>query len=688
MARQHYQKGQVWQNIIPRMLLSLATTIIVVLMLPHNNVPQFEVNMNEPWKYDQLIADYEIPLYKSEDVLQHERDSLLATFEPYYNYSVTVREDALKRFSKKYSSGIAGLSGYYTAYVAKKIRQAYDKGIVSAATAQMLVKDSLARIRVVSGNTATSVSVADYMTPRTAYEWLFDDPMMQKQRVALQGCNLNEFLAPNIVYDADRSQVEQDDLLSGIAVASGMIKIGQKIIGRGEMVDDKAYIAITSYMKEMQQHTATQTERLTTYGGQALYVFLFVNILTLYLTLYRRDYFEKTSSYAMIYCLVIIIPMMVSIVIKHHFFTVYLLPICMAPMFVRVFMDSRTAFVIHTIIVLLSALAVQKQFEFIAIELLGGFTAIYTLRELSNRSQVFIAAITVTMTSIAVYAAIDLINSTEQVKLSTAHYYHLVGNGVLLLLTYPLMFLVEKLFGFTSAVTLFELSDMNKDLLHRLSMVAPSTMQHSITVSNLAAEIASRIGAKPLEVRVGALYHDIGKMRHPVFFTENQSGINPHKRITETASAQVIISHVTEGIRMAEEANLPMLIQDFIRTHHGTGLTKYFYVQYKNNHPDEDVDEALFRYPGPNPFTREQAILMMADTVEAASRSLPEYTEETISSLVNRLIDAQVSEGYFHECPITFRDIQTAKDVLIERLKTIYHTRIAYPELNVKAVNS
>ena len=233
-------------------------------------------------------------------------------------------------------------------------------------------------------------------------------------------------------------------------------------------------------------------------------------------------------------------------------------------------------------------------------------------------------------------------------------------------------------------MTLFELSDTNKALLRRLSEVAPGTFQHSITVGNLAAEIASRIGAKSLLVRVGALYHDIGKMRHPVFFTENQAGINPHKRITETDSAQVVISHITEGLRLAEKENLPSVILDFIRTHHGNGMTQYFYVQYKNNHPDEEVDEALFTYPGPNPSTPEQAILMMADAVEAASRSLQEYTEESITALVNRIIDSQVQQGFFHDCPITFRDIQTAKDVLIERLKAIYHTRIAYPELNRK----
>lgn len=685
MARQHYQKGQIWHHLTLRLLLSILTTIIVVLMLPHKNVPQFDVKLGQPWLYDQIIADIEVPLFKSEEVLQHERDSLLATFEPYYNYSPAVREQAMLNFKKKYGNGLPGLSQSYTAYVAKKIRQAYDMGIIGTETANMVQKDSLARIRVINGNTATSVKVTDFLTQRTAYEWLFSDATIQKQRQALQQCNLNDFLMPNVLHDVDRNQVELDDLLSGIPVASGIIMIGQKIIGRGELVDENAYTAITAYVSEKTKLTTSRTEAVTTYLGQTLYVFIIVCIFTMYLVLYRRDYFDKTRSYAMLYSLIIALPAMVSFVIQHHFFTVFVLPLCMAPMFVRIFMDSRTAFLTHCVIVLLSVLAVQKQFEFITIELVGGLVAIYTLRELSNRSQVFVAAITVSASEVLVYLAIQLIHTTTKLDFDTGMLSHFVFCGVLLLLTYPLMFLVEKMFGFTSAVTLFELSDTNKNLLRRLSEVAPGTMQHSITVSNLAAEIASRIGAKPLEVRVGALYHDIGKMRHPVFFTENQAGINPHNRISATDSAQVVISHVTEGLRLAEKEDLPLLIQDFIRTHHGAGMARYFYVQYKNQHPDEEIDEELFHYPGPNPFTREQAILMMADAVEAASRSLPEYTEETISALVNRLIDGQVNDGFFHDCPITFRDIQTSKDVLIERLKAIYHTRIAYPELNKKA---
>jgi putative nucleotidyltransferase with HDIG domain len=264
-------------------------------------------------------------------------------------------------------------------------------------------------------------------------------------------------------------------------------------------------------------------------------------------------------------------------------------------------------------------------------------------------------------------------------------YVHFSINGILLLLAYPLMYIIEKAFGFISDVTLFELSNTNKGLLRDLSEIAPGTFQHSITVGNLAAEIANRIGANSLLVRTGALYHDIGKMQNPVFFTENQAGVNPHKRMSYKESAQIIISHVTDGLKLAEKYNLPNIIKEFIVTHHGKGITKYFYINYKNERPEEEIDPAPFQYPGPNPSTKEQAILMMSDTVEAASRSLNEYTEDTITNLVNKLIDEQVKEGFFKECTITFRDIALAKHVLIERLKAIYHTRISYPELSKQA---
>jgi hypothetical protein len=319
--------------------------------------------------------------------------------------------------------------------------------------------------------------------------------------------------------------------------------------------------------------------------------------------------------------------------------------------------------------------------EFVAVELIAGLVAIFSLRELSSRSQLFWTAVLVTFVAGLTNLALDWIRNNELDKVNISEYNYLAINGVLLFCSYPLLYLIEKAFGFTSNITLIELSDMNKELLRNMSEIAPGTFQHSIQVANLAAEIANKIGGRMQLVRTGALYHDIGKIANPIYFTENQSGVNPHEKMNSIDSAQIIVSHVTEGIKLAEKYNLPNIIKEFIMTHHGQGKAKYFYVQYKNAHPNDTVDDLLFTYPGPNPYTKEQAILMMADTVEAASRSLPDYTDKTIRDLVNRLIDGQVAEGYFKECPITFRDIAYAKTVLIEKLKTIYHTRLSYPEL-------
>ncbi len=328
-------------------------------------------------------------------------------------------------------------------------------------------------------------------------------------------------------------------------------------------------------------------------------------------------------------------------------------------------------------------------YEFILLQIPTGLVAIYSLRELSQRSQLFRTAILVTLTYLALYFAFELMTENDLNKLNRVMYLDFLINGIMLLFAYPFLFLLEKLFGFTSNVTLVELSNVNNALLRRLSEQAPGTFQHSMQVANLATEAANRIGAKSQLVRTGALYHDIGKMENPAFFTENQlGGVNPHKNLPYEQSAQIVINHVKDGLRMAEKNNLPRAIRNFISTHHGRGKTKYFYISWKNEHPDETPNDELFTYPGPNPFSKETAILMMADAVEAASRSLPDYTENTISNLVEKIIDSQTEEGYFRNCPITFQDIETVKGVFKEKLMTIYHTRISYPELNNNAAKN
>ena len=544
-----------------------------------------------------------------------------------------------------------------------------------------IAHDSTNMVKVVDGKSATPIEIGCIYSTMSAYEALLKDEELSKDRALLQKLNLTNYLEPNLTYDKEKTETERTDMLGSIPLASGMVLSGQKIIDRGEIVDDYTYRVLSSFERELQRRNATQMELTTTFIGQVIYVTILVMLFTMYIALFRKDYFDKPRSIMMLYVMITLFPIAVAMMIEHNWFNVYIVPFAMAAIFARMFMDSRTAFVTQLTIVLICAAAVKYQYEFIIIQIVSGLVAIYSLRELSSRAQVIKTAALVTVSCCAVYLALQMMQETDVLKLDSKMYTHFAVNGVLLLLSYPLMYLIEKTFGFTSNVTLFELSNTFKGVLRNLSEVAPGTFQHSITVGNLAAEVANRIGADSLLVRVGALYHDIGKMTNPAFFTENQAGVNPHDALTCKESAKIIIGHVTEGVKIAEKANLPTIIKDFILTHHGRGMAKYFYIKYQNEHPDEVVDKEQFTYPGPNPFTREQALLMMADTCEAASRSLQEYTEESISSLVDRLIDAQVADGCFKDCPITFRDIAQAKQVLTERLMSIYHTRIQYPEL-------
>lgn len=671
-----------WRNLATKTVLVCITVAIIVWFLPRNEGRMYRYDVGKPWMYGSVIAKFDFPIYKTDEAIKHEQDSLLKHFQPYYSLNPLIEKKQVERFLHDYEQGINGLPKEYVGIVARQMQEIYQMGIINTNEYNNIFKDSTSMIRFVCGKNAKSLKVSSFYSTIAAYEHIFANEKLAAQRAILSRCNLNNYIEANIVYDKEKSDAEKNDLLSSIPLASGMVMSGQKIIDRGEIVNDYTCRVLNSFDKEMKRRSSTQDEIMTTFIGQILFVLILVMMFTSYLTLFRKDYFEKPRSLTMLYTMITLFPILVSMMMKHNFFSVYIIPFAMAAIFVRVFMDSRTAFITHVTMILICAAAVKYQYEFIIVQLASGLVAIYSLRELSKRSQIFITAILVTISSCIVYLALQLMQDNQVFNIDPSMYTYFIINGIFLLLSYPMMYLIEKMFGFISNVTLFELSNTNKGLLRNLSEIAPGTFQHSITVGNLAAEIANRIHANSLLVRTGALYHDIGKMTNPVFFTENQAGVNPHDQLSDLESAQIIISHVTEGLKLAEKFNLPGIIKDFISTHHGTGLTKYFYINYCNEHPDEQVDKEMFQYPGPNPFTREQAILMMADTVEAASRSLNEYTEESISTLTNKLIDSQVADGFFRECPITFRDIALAKSVLIERLKSIYHTRISYPHLN------
>ncbi len=681
MSSFDFKNELTWRDFLIRAVLVIGTVAIIVWLMPRSTQFSFNAEKGRPWVYSDLSAPFDFPIYKSDEVINRERDSLMKLYEPYYLINKDISGKQIRQFYKDYSNGIPGLENDYLSIIANRLRDLYATGIMNSSEYTELHQDTARLIRIIDGKTANSVPITEVNSVISAYEKIFLDETLAQHREILKKCNLNDYLTPNLTYDKDRSEASLNELHNSIPLATGLVQRGQKIIDRGDIVDAKTYNILMSFKKETERKHENDPQFSLTILGQILYVAIFITCFTIFLTLFRKDYFEKVRSAAMLYALIMIFSVTACIMVSHSILHIYMLPFAMVPIFVRVFMESRTAFMAHMTTIFSCACILQHPLEFITVETIAGMIAIFSLRELSSRSQLFWTAVLITVGMALTNISLDWMRNNDFTRMNYSEYNYIIINGLLLFCSYPLLYLLEKAFGFTSNITLIELSDMNKELLRKMSEVAPGTFQHSIQVGNLAAEIARKIGAKSQLVRTGALYHDIGKITNPIYFTENQSGVNPHEKMGYIDSAQMIISHVTEGVKMAEKYDLPKVIRDFITTHHGQGKAKFFYVQYKNAHPNDEVDELLFTYPGPNPFTKEQAILMMADTVEAASRSLPDYTEKTIRDLVNRLIDAQVAEGYFKECPITFRDIAYAKTVLIEKLKTIYHTRLSYPEL-------
>ena len=672
-----------YKNLIYKSLIFIATVSVIVYFLPNEGKFNYQFDINKPWKYGLLQASFDFPIYKNDLQVQKEQDSILADYQPYFQIDKEAEKNVLSKLREDYNKTLRhSLPGTdYVRYIERTLKALYEDGIIAGNDLKRMEEDSIIAIRLVDKNVATSRFIDQLYTVKEAYEYLLNADTTHYKKKILQQCNLNDYITPNLVYDEEKSEAAQKDLLSNISWANGFVLNGQKIIDRGEIVDEQTYNILESLRKEWEKRSDSVQEKRLTLAGQILYVGIFLFCFMAYLELFRADYYERKGTLTLLFALIVFFPVLSSIMVEQNLSSIYVVPFAMIPIIVRVFLDSRTAFMAHVTIILLCSITLRFPHEFILLQVVAGMVAIYSLRELSQRSQLLRTALVVFISYALLYFAFELIHEDDLTKLNTRMYIYFMINGILLLFAYPLLFLLEKIFGFTSDVTLVELSNINNSLLREMSEVAPGTFQHSLQMAHLAAAAANKIGGKSQLVRTGALYHDIGKMVNPAFFTENQSGVNPHKSLSYEQSAQVIISHITDGLKLAEKHNLPKVIKDFISTHHGRGLTKYFYISYKNEHPDEEVDQEKFRYPGPNPFTKEQAVLMMADSVEAASRSLPEYTEESISTLVDKIIDTQVSEGYFKECPITFKDIATVKALFKEKLKTMYHTRISYPEL-------
>lgn len=668
-------------------ILFLIAAVVIIYFIPRESKFKYTYSVNRPWLYGLLTAPFDFHIQKSEKEIQLEKDSIMKSFLPYYTEDKAVGSNVISQFTQTALS--KSVPDAYISYVTHKLSDIYDSGIISAEDFDVVMKTDKKQLKLRDAVNKTRVSTCNlkaFYTLKSAYEKILNDKPASLKASTLSALNLNDFLIPNILYDRDTSDKVKKDLMNQVVIYDGMVQSGEKIIDRGEIVDAHTLDILNSYTKEVQNRGEIKSNPIWLIVGQSVMVVLLILILAVYILFFRPRVYKNRKEVLFILLSVVIFCLATAFDVNYKFYSIiFVIPFTMPTILIRTFIDSWSAMVVHSVVILLCALMVPQPAEFMLIQFIVGFVAILSLRHLSERSQLLYCALFILLTYFITYTGWILCFEGDVSMINWRTYVYFCFNFIFVTFTYVLVYVCERIFGFISEVSMIELSNINRPLLQKLSEVAPGTFQHSLQVSNLVSAAAVRIGANAPLVRTGALYHDIGKIVNPAFFTENQSpGMNPHAGLSYKESARIIIDHVAEGIKIAKKYNLPQQIIDFIETHHGKGKAKFFYNSYKNEHPDEVVDEAGFSYPGPNPFSRETALLMMADTVEAASRSLPEYTEESITNLVNNLIDRQLLDGLMRNAPITFQEIEIAKKVYIDKLVRIYHSRIAYPELKLK----
>ena len=665
-----------------RILFSLIAIVILVVFMPRGTTDAYHYQLGEPWDEDAFIAQDSFPILKSAEQIAREQDSLKQFYEPYFLQDVEVLEQKLQELRKDFSSlPMQGTPYYYLPHFQEKLRHIYSTGILPTETAAQFKEKGTQQVRVYHDNESSQSALSQLFSEKTAYEYLVrEEDSVRYSHSRLHGLDLMKYVQPNLSHDAEKSAQQRQEVDGRLVRTKGVVLQGQKVVDRGQIVDSEVMGILQSWEQHQKEHTLTAKERLSRFGGRIVFASILVVLLLMYFQQFRSDYLDSLRTVLLVMTFFLLFPIITYTIMSHMWASVYLVPYCVLPIVLRIFLDSRTAFVTHVISILASSIVLTQPFPFIVTQLVAGLVAIYSLRELSQRYELFRAAVLVTLATLLTYFCLEFVRGTADGGhiLSRWPYIYLTVAGVLSMLVYLLLIPIERIFGFTSIVTLVELQNVNNPLLRRLSEEANGTFNHSLQVANLAAEVANRLGARAQLVRTGALYHDIGKLENAVFFTENQNGQNPHDGLSYERSAQIIVQHVEKGLKLADKYKLPSVVRDFIATHHGKSLTKYFYVLAQK--AQTSLDPRPFTYPGPRPQTLEQAILMMTDAVEAASRSLTEYTEESISAMVEKIVGTQVSEGNFDECAITFRQIAEAKEVLSTRLRTVYHTRIQYPE--------
>ena len=669
---------------IPVYAYFIAVSAIIIFLFPRQNKFRYAFVENQPWKYSLLTAPFDFPIFKSTSELKQEQDSVLATLVPYFQRKEPVAGDPVEKFVKAYSQHLPSQwNRSYYQYALRTLKEIYTAGIISVADHTFLTKNQHAYCKIVEGNEAFPRNTNDLFTVKSAYLYLLNNCPENLDVAILKTGDLNEYLSENLLQDEKISTKVKNETLQKISPSNGMVQAGQKIIDKGEIVDTPTYKILNSLQHVYETRTNNVQRQGWLWAGSILLVCILVACFYCYLYFFRHQkIFSNNKDMLFLLSMILLFTVLTELAINHSWFNIYIIPYAMIPITIRTFFDSRTASMTYSVTILMCALMALFPFEFVILQLVAGMIVIYTLKDLSTRVQLIQCSFYVFLSYVVLYWASVMYLEGEWSKINWMMFIYFGINCVLLMFTYALIYIIERLFRYTSGITLVELSDIHSPVLRKFSEIAPGSFQHSIQVSILASAAASKIRANAWLVRTGALYHDIGKMKNSAYFTENQGGeYNPHKELTYEQSSKIITNHVTDGMQIAEKYSIPKVICDFIQTHHGVGKTWYFYNSQRNEHPDDPIDDAKFTYRGANPFSKETAIVMMADAVEASSRSLKDYSAESISELVHRIIDRQIKEGLLKNAPISLRDIEVVKGVFIEKLITMYHSRVSYPEL-------
>lgn len=680
--------SKIWREIKPyitRLLIFVGVALIIASVIPLKRSSRYQYIKDKPWQGALLTAPYDFPIYKSEAQIEQERDSLSKTQLPVYSHHNDVGLLMMQELQDEYNAHLdKQIPKEYFAYLNEQLQRAYNQGIISLPELKKLREERKLEVLVLQeGNELQRYPITKFRTLKDIHEQIEENIPKALDVSVLRQMEVQRFLQENIVYDAEMSQRLLEERLSNISPSVGIVQAGQRIVDKGEIVTPYTYNLLRSLELEQEKRIGGVIHYYKARIGFFVMISLGLIILLMYLSFLVQGFTPSYKNLILILTSILSFVLTTSIVSYLGLFNLYMIPYVMVVILLRSFMDTHTSLATFTVMIILSALFVAEPLSFIVIQMLAGLTALISLQRLNSRGKMIRAAFLVYVAYSVLYFGMFLITNGE-FELSYWKIQLVFGiNLIFLNFTYLLSAVVERTFGYVSNVSLVELSDINAPLLRDLSEIAPGTFQHSLQVSILAVEAADKVGGDIQLIRAGALYHDIGKMKSPEYFTENQGANNPHNLLSPQESAAIIVRHVTDGIALAQKHNLPVPIIDFIRTHHGDGLVRYFYNSYCNAHPDETVALEDFSYPGPKPFTREQGILMLADATEASSRSLGEYTVERLTQHVHRIIDNIIAEGYLNDTPLTFRDIQVIKQVFITKLKTMYHTRISYPDRKV-----